>query len=114
MKKQNTSSSEEIRTEQKQNQPTTMLSGSSESKGDNVNCFECKAVEETPFYVTRVDDERIGSGFIILFAGLPASKEIFETREAAKEYIHQKPWDLITSVALGIVMKNNTNPLKIK
>lgn len=91
-----------------------MSSDSSESKGDNVNCFECKAVEETPFYITRVDDERIGSGFIILFAGLPASKEVFETREAAEEYIHQKPWDLITSVTLGIVMKNNTNPFKIK
>lgn len=114
MKKQSTNSSEEIRTEQKQNQATTMLSGSSESKGDNVNCFECKAVEETPFYVTRIDDERAGQGYVILCMGLPASKNIFATREEAEKYIKRKPWDLISGLILGIVMKNNINPFKIK
>lgn len=85
-----------------------------ESSVNKVNCQSYESVEDTPFATVNVDDERIGQGVIILLAGIPASSKVFKNREEALQYIEEKPWDLITGLILNCIIKNNTNPFKIK
>lgn len=119
MKKQNMNSSEKNLTEQNQSATTMIPSDSSElreskqssSNDDKIHFENFKPIKDTPFAISKVSDKRIGEGWVILSAGLPASDQVFTSEEKAIKYIQQKPWRLISGLILACIIKNEENAL---
>lgn len=53
------------------------------------------------FLIVPIDEER--NKFIIVLGNVRASAKEFPTIEEAKEYINEKPWELIGAMAFTIM-----------
>lgn len=59
-------------------------------------------VDETPFYIIGEEEE-----FVICSGNMRMSRKTFETEKEAREYVEEKPWELIGNLAFLNYLKAN-------